>query len=230
MLVFLFLITFLIIILYSIEKIKFPESFTINSYIDKFDINKVYEFDNFLSNDECNRIILLAEGRLSYSKVICPTGLCKDINHRTSSNAFVKDTADPVCTKITNSVEKILGIPKNHFEDLQIVKYNAGELYKPHWDACVGSKGTCDEFIKSAGQRVATFIIYLNDNFEKGETYFPKRDISFKPVRGKAILFFNLERDNETILDNSLHAGLPPSHGTKWMCNKWIRVKQLTKN
>ena len=227
MLIFLFLIIFFIIIIYSIEKTSFSESFTVNSCIDKFDINKIYEYENFLSIEECNKIILLSQGKLSYSKVLCPTGLCKDTKHRTSSNTFIKDSADPVCLKISNLVEKILGIPKNHYEDLQIVKYDAGEMYKPHWDACVGSKGTCDDFIKSAGQRVATFIIYLNDNFEKGETFFPKKNLSFKPVRGKALLFFNLERDNITILNNSLHAGQPPSHGTKWMCNKWIRVKQL---
>ena len=224
------LISFLILIYVYVNIYnKYPVKVNHEYFVNSFDINKVYEYPNFLTQDECNKIIQLASDRVKHSEVLCPTGLCKDTKWRTSSNAFINDSEDNICLKISNTVEKITNINKDYYEDLQVVKYDAGQLYKPHWDACVGSQGTCDNFIKHAGQRLATFIIYLNDNFEKGETFFPKRNITIKPVTGKAILFFNLEKDNVTILDNSLHAGLPPSKGIKWMCNKWIRVKKFVK-
>ena len=196
-------------------------------FVNSFDINKIYVYPNFLTQNECNKIIKLASDRVKHSEVLCSTGTCKDTKWRTSSNTFINDYEDNICLKISKTVEKITNINKDYFEDLQVVKYETGQLYRPHWDACVGDQEMCDNFINHAGQRLATFIIYLNDNFEKGGTYFPKRKITIKPVTGKAILFFNLEKDNVTILDKSLHAGLPPSKGIKWMCNKWIRVKKF---
>ena len=53
------------------------------------------------------------------------------------------------------------------------------------------------------------------------------RNIKIKPVKGKAALFFNLEKDNKTKLDDSFHAGLPPVTGVKWMCNVWVRLNKI---
>ena len=81
--------------------------------------------------------------------------------------------------------------------------------------------------MKMGGQRYATFLLYLNDDFTGGETGFPKRDIKVKPEKGKAALFFNLEKDNKNKLDDSYHAGLPPDTGVKWMCNVWVRMNKI---
>ena len=61
-----------------------------------------------------------------------------------------------------------------------------------------------------------------------GETKFPKRNIKTIPKTGKAVLFFNLNDDNTNRRDKSFHAGLPPTTGEKWMCNKWIRMNKHT--
>ena len=37
----------------------------------------------------------------------------------------------------------------------------------------------------------------------------------------------NLEEDNIKNKQTSLHAGLPPTTGEKWMCNAWIRVNDF---
>jgi len=187
-----------------------------------FNKDKIYEFPNFLSNEECDHIINKAKTLLKKSTVIGENGKFINDKFRTSSNTFLKDT-DPIIRNISDKVSSKIMIDKSHFEDLQVVHYQGGEEYKPHWDACVG-EGRCDEFLKRGGDRYATFILYLNDDLEDGETEFPKRNIKVKPEKGKAVLFFNLEDDNITHKDNSLHAGLPPTKGEKWMCNKWIRL------
>ena len=74
--------------------------------------------------------------------------------------------------------------------------------------------------------RFATFIIYLNDDFMQEKLSF-KHDFKAKPKTEKAVLFFNLNDDNTDQRVNSLHGGLPPTTGEKWMCNKWIRLKPL---
>lgn len=51
--------------------------------------------------------------------------------------------------------------------------------------------------------------------------------LKIRPKRGKAALFFNLESDGVTARKDSLHAGLPPTSGEKWLCNKWIRTGSI---
>ena len=44
---------------------------------------------------------------------------------------------------------------------------------------------SCQDFLKRGGNRYATFLLYLNDDFEDGETYFPLRNKKIKPEKGK---------------------------------------------
>lgn len=215
-------IIYLILGILSIYFIFFYETDELN--INNYDKDEIYEFKNFLSDEECLYIINKSRPLIKKSKVIGEKGKnVDDNNFRTSSNTFLKDEDDEIIKQISERIEKKISINKDHFEDLQVVHYQGGEQYKPHWDACVG-EGRCDSFLKKGGDRYATFILYLNDDFDAGETEFPKLNKKVKPEKGKVVLFFNLNDDNKTYKENSLHAGLPPENGEKWMCNKWIRV------
>ena len=111
-----------------------------------------------------------------------------------------------------------------------MVQYKPGQLYEAHWDACDPKKDErCNLDVLKGGLRFATFIIYLNDNIEGGETEFPLINKKIKPEKGKGILFFNLEKDLLNRRELSKHAGLPPTRGEKWMCNKWIRLNKFMK-
>ena len=37
----------------------------------------------------------------------------------------------------------------------------------------------------------------------------------------------NLNNDLSGRKENSKHAGLPPTTGEKWMCNKWLRLNKF---
>jgi len=195
-------------------------------YITEFDINKIYEYPNILSDKQCNEIISLAKPLIRPSPVIGEGGAnVPDKVFRTSHNTFI--TRDhKVVQDIYDKLSKIIGIKSDHFEQLQVVRYEPGQQYKAHWDAC-WEDHKCVEFLKQGGQRYATFLLYLNDDFTGGETEFPHRNIKIKPVKGKAALFFNLEKDNKTKLEDSFHAGLPPTSGIKWLCNVWIRLNKI---
>jgi len=203
------------------EEVNGNEYEELNKY--GYDKDIVHEFSNFLTTEECDYIINSASPNMKKSKVICEGGVyCDNKSSRTSSNTFISDN-DPIINKISQRISEKVGIGSNHFEKLQVVHYKGGEQYKPHWDACVG-EGRCDNFVANGGDRYATFILYLNDDFEEGETEFPHLNIKIKPEKGKGVLFYNLDDDNITYKKSSMHAGLPPKNGEKWMCNKWIRV------
>ena len=105
---------------------------------------------------------------------------------RTSHQVFLSDKY-PVVQDIYDKLSNIIGIDKDHFEQLQVVRYKPGQLYKEHWDAC-WEKDKCQDFVKRGGNRYATFLLYLNDDFEGGETYFPLRNIKIKPEKVDIIL------------------------------------------
>ena len=190
----------------------------------RYDRDKIYEFDNILTVDECSKIIDMASPNIKKSTV-----LSTNPNHpgRTSSHVFLKTNHD-LLQKIDNIVYSYLKIPIEHYEDLQVVNYKSTQRYNAHYDACDPSEEICKQDTDRLGSlRYATFIIYLNDNFTGGETEFPKHNFKAKPKTGKAVLFFNLNDDNTNRRENSFHGGLPPIVGEKWMCNKWIRLKPI---
>lgn len=90
-------------------------------------------------------------------------------------------------------------------------------------DACVGNNEFCNTMNSFVGPRYITFLIYLNDNFEGGHTNFPNINKSIIPQKGKAVLFYNVNKDG-SIIPESLHQGSHIINGTKWIANKWIRL------
>ncbi len=199
----------------------------IKQCMNKYDINEIYEFPNFLSEEECNNIIKLSNGKLNRSRVINDSEKQGVSEVRTSTNTFL-DNEEPLMKKIDDKIYDIIGINKNNYEKLQVVNYKPGQFYKAHWDACDPNKDPrCINDVKKGGLRFATFIIYLNDDMKGGETEFPLINKKIKPELGKGVLFFNLNEDLKGRRELSKHAGLPPETGEKWMCNKWIRLEKF---
>ena len=191
----------------------------------KYNINEIYEFPNLLSHEECDKIIEISKPFLKKSTVIGAITSNDISRERTSSNAFISPNIDPVISKIDNIVHSIIGIDIDNYEKLQVVNYTPGQLYNAHWDACDPLKDErCHNDVKNGGLRFATFIIYLNDDMEGGQTEFPLINKRIEPQKGKGVLFFNLNEDLKGRRELSKHAGLPPTKGEKWMCNKWIRL------
>lgn len=222
------IITIIVLILGIVILLCISRNVTKNVISEGFSDKQTLHFiPNFISDEDCNTIIQLAENEMTRSDVMCKHGKTCISDYRTSSNTFLKDSDNPVVEKITQKIESIMGINREKFEDLQVVKYNLTQEYKEHYDACVGEEDVCKEFLLNGGQRYATIIIYLNDDFEGGETYFPNLKQKVKPKKGNAVLFFGLKNDNITPRLESLHAGLTVTKGIKYICNKWIRVEKF---
>lgn len=226
-----YFILFLVILLLYVVYILYNEYYESISPIDlcskMYDREKIYEFDNLLTRDECNQIIEMAKPNLAKSTV-----MSKEVIHpgRTSSHVFLSTTND-LLRKIDNIVYSYLKIPIENYETLQVVNYKPTQKYDAHYDTCDPNDKICIDDTKRMGSlRYATFIIYLNDNFTGGETEFPKKNIKTIPKIGRGVLFFNLNDNNTNRRLNSFHAGLPPTTGEKWMSNKWIRLKKITDN
>ena len=63
--------------------------------------------------------------------------------------------------------------------------------------------------------------------YEGGETDFPRISFRFKGKRGDALLFSNTDPAGAPDYD-TVHAGLPPTSGEKWLLSQWIRSRPMT--
>ncbi|XP_026455965.1 probable prolyl 4-hydroxylase 3 [Papaver somniferum] len=201
---------------------------------------RAYVYHNFLSEEECNYLIDLAKPHMEKSTVVdSETGKSKDSRVRTSSGTFLKRGQDKIIRSIEKRIADFTFIPETHGEGLQILHYEVGQKYEPHYDYFLDAFNT-----KNGGQRIATVLMYLSDVEEGGETVFPaakgnissvpwwnelsecgKKGLSVKPRMGDALLFWSM-RPDASLDPSSLHGGCPVISGNKWSSTKWIHVDE----
>ena len=102
------------------------------------------------------------------------------------------------------------------------MRYHPGEFYKPHHDYY----NACETWMN--GNRHFTFLIYLNDVDEGGETGFPRLNISVTPTAYSALVF-NDVLDNGEPDERTLHAGEPTGH-EKWIAQLWLHERPYKPN
>ena len=174
-----------------------------------------------LTPEDCLQLIRDAEPRFQRSTVNSKDAKITDI--RTSQTAWIRASENPVARKLVLKASQMTGVlDPGKFEDVQVARYLPGQEYRPHYDACVSEKH-CPEGAQRLHRR-ATFLTYLSDDFEGGETAFPKLDYKVRPVRGSAILFYNTNPGMTEEISESLHGGLPVRRGTKYIATVWVNA------
>ncbi|RZJ96949.1 MAG: 2OG-Fe(II) oxygenase [Brevundimonas sp.] len=165
-----------------------------------------------------------AEGRLDALRVYDATGggVRTDEIRTSRGTGFGLLETDGVISLVRARMAAACGLALAHFEAPNVLNYQVGQQYRPHYDYIDPQAPALAEALARQGQRTATFLLYLNDDYEGGETAFPELDWSFKAKAGDALLFFNTDADGRPV-PASLHAGLPPTSGEKWLLSQWIR-------
>ncbi|CAN8264029.1 unnamed protein product [Cochlearia groenlandica] len=197
-------------------------------------------YHNFLTKEECNYLIELAKPHMEKSTVVDEkTGKSTDSRVRTSSGTFLARGRDKTVREIEKRISDFTFIPVDHGEGLQVLHYEIGQKYEPHYDYFMDEYNT-----RNGGQRIATVLMYLSDVEEGGETVFPaakgnysavpwwnelsecgKGGLSVKPKMGDALLFWSMTPD-ATLDPSSLHGGCAVIKGNKWSSTKWMRVHE----
>jgi len=181
---------------------------------------KVY--NDFLSDEECRHIIELSEARFSRSKLMDNENIVD--YGRTSYSAELVLPNDPILDDIRSRAAKLIDIPPTNFEYFQCVSYERTQEYMSHFDTFDEHTENGRRTIEQNGQRKYTLLVYLNDAFEGGSTYFPNLDVKIQPKKGRVVVFNNLDH-NEKVLSAAYHAGLPVTTGRKYALNIWVRTK-----
>lgn len=191
------------------------------------DSPRIFTIENFLSHEECDYLIKKAKPNLIRSRVLGQAAGENVIDRaRTSSGAFISSRGDPIMQRIEKRIQQITNIPVENGEDFHILHYEHEQEYLPHFDFFDGSYPAGKACLARGGQRIASFILYLNDTEEGGETIFPNADKAVSAVKGNAVLFYNCLPSGE-VDTMSLHGGAPVKKGEKWIATKWLRARRF---
>lgn len=189
---------------------------------------RIFMLRGFLSDKECNHMIKISNPNLLASEVVDENKTGQTISKsRTSRGFFISDDwKDPISIKIEKRIAKLTNMPIENGESLYVLCYEIGKEFMPHHDYFDPNTPGGAECLLRGGQRIATVIMYLNTPEEGGETLFPEANISIKPRKGDAVLFYNCTPEG-MVDPNSLHAGSPVIAGEKWIMTKWIREREF---
>ena len=176
----------------------------------------------------CAWLVERARPRLRRALIYSGTAV-GDIRHemRTNSAAVCHlGQMDLVNVVVQYRVAAACGVPVDNLEGPTVLHYAAGEQITEHTDFLNPHMACYAEEIATRGERCYTVLTYLNDHYDGGETDFPLLGVRHKAHRGDGLLFANAlpsgERD-----PRSVHAGLPPTRGEKWVLSQFVRTRAV---
>jgi Rps23 Pro-64 3,4-dihydroxylase Tpa1-like proline 4-hydroxylase len=156
----------------------------------------------FLTPEDCNTLI-------NYNSEFTQSLFVGSSNNINSVTKLINKNSYEISSILKKFSEKF-PIHKEKFEDLRVVKYTKGGFIPVHTD------------YGSSNIRTHTILMYLNENYEGGETEFPNLNKQFKLNTGDILYFPNYDsHGNPTVL--ALHQGNVVKSGEKLICNLWIK-------
>ena len=157
--------------------------------------------DNLLTQDECDNLIKTGENSgFELSSIRTGKGdvIREDIRNNSrvilDDKSFANELFDKIKGNLPKEVDgwKLKGLN----EQVKIYKYTEGQQFKMHRDA---------PYVRNENERsFFTMMVYLNEGFEGGDTFF--MDGSIIPKTGNCLIFWQ----------DQLHAGVEVTKGVKY--------------
>ncbi|MBS0386336.1 MAG: 2OG-Fe(II) oxygenase [Proteobacteria bacterium] len=189
---------------------------------------RLFTAENFLPNAACEWLIQQGGERLHRALVRTGSTSSSEEEGRTNSVAGSSMLEPDLVMQLARlRIAAAIGQSVSQLEPTNILHYDVGQEYKPHYD--IIRPEDLHDFeadLRAHGQRLVTVLVYLNEGYEGGETGFPRLERRFKGKPGDALIFWNLSAAGDLERD-SLHAGLPVTRGEKWLLSQWVRQRPL---
>jgi prolyl 4-hydroxylase len=162
----------------------------------------IYTVFDYLSPAECAACIMDSEAcRYEEATIVTRKGAILDTAVRNNARVIRDDQtfADFLWQRLREHLPAFIdgrqAVGLN--ERFRFYRYEPGQYFAGHTDG---------PFRRESGQlSLLTFMVYLNDDFEGGETAFP--DLVVSPRRGMALVFRH----------ELFHEGRPVAHGKKYV-------------
>lgn len=182
-----------------------------------------------LSPDICRHLIALGVPHLARATVrLREGGDGRRDEERTNRSAFFSAaTTDCVAAMARETIAALMGVSAGRLEPASLLHYRPGEAFAEHFDAFTPDFADGAAEMARLGQRVLTVIVYLNEDYDGGETAFPRIGVRHRGKTGDALAWSNA-KPNRQVEPLSLHAGLATTAGEKWVLSQWIRDRDCS--
>ena len=137
-----------------------------------------------------------------------------------SDSLFIYRGQEPLIDELSSRVQSRFGLHDTHGTAWQYLTYGEAGTdygYADHTDCEMRNE------LHEAGTRIATVLVYLTDDFDGGETDFPRIDLATTAPAGGGLLFYSFGPGwggTRCALD-SLHRSNTVTRGTKAVLQRW---------
>ncbi len=188
----------------------------------------VVEFPHYLTNDEVNELIRIAQVEGYRIEDEHPKHI-RDVNVTNCDS--IRCMRQPIVTELYRRVSEFTGFHPNNFESMEFIDYGPGQHYVWHADEYSWKHPIQDPLAVLAGPRLLTMFHYLSDVDEGGETAFAGLDTTGKtkrlaviPQKGKLIMWANMQSHWRFHDPTAIHSALPVRKGRKLAGTLWVHA------
>jgi hypothetical protein len=185
-----------------------------------WDWPKIWTAENFTTPELCAWLVSRAKDKLRPSMmfngqrpVFLASRTCSDFAFTLVDGGVVL-----LLLRIRISVATTLSIEQ--MEPPQIFHYALGQEIKAHYDSLYDKEHPYGRDGTYQGDRLATFLMYLNDDYEGGDLDFVKVGFTYKGKTGDGIFFASMREGKPD--PQSLHGARPVTKGEKFILSQWI--------
>ncbi|PJJ60979.1 prolyl hydroxylase family protein [Hymenobacter chitinivorans] len=172
--------------------------------------NSIFLIEDFLTRQECLEYIALSE-TLGYELAAVNTAAGARVKPHIRNNSRAFYQSEDLATRLWDQVRPFVpaqlgpGHACGLNELFRFYRYQRGHQFRGHFDG---------SYQRSATEASCfTFMVYLNDNFQGGDTTF--RDLRVQPRQGMALVF----------LHSLYHAGSEVTQGVKYVLRSDIMYR-----
>lgn len=187
---------------------------------------RIYTSAKFTTPEVCDWLMSRCIGRLRPSMMF--DGQKSNFNATRTCSDFVFDmvSSGVILVLIRIKISLATGQAVPQMEPPQIFHYALGQEIKPHHDFLYDGEHAYGHEGGYEGDRKATFLLYLNDDYEGGDLEFVYPKIKHRGKKGDGIFFASMKDGKPD--PESLHGALPITKGEKYILSQWIHDRPFT--
>ncbi|MBV9990835.1 MAG: 2OG-Fe(II) oxygenase [Alphaproteobacteria bacterium] len=191
-----------------------------------FDWPKIWIAEGFATPELCRFLIGRGLGKFKPSLMFDGQKAAFRATRNCSDFPFTVVDGGVVLLLMRIRVSLLTNLKPEQFEPPQIFHYALGQEIKPHYDSLYDEKHAYGRDGTYEGDRLATFLMYLNDDYEGGDLVFTKVGFTYKGKTGDGIFFASMREGKPDRM--SLHGAGPITRGEKYILSQWIHDRPFT--
>ena len=185
-----------------------------------WDWPKIWIAEKLATRELCAWLIERGQGKFTPSMMF--TGQ-KAVFHATrtcSDFSFSLIEGGVMMLLLRTRVSLLTGLGTEQMEPPQIFHYATGQGIDAHYDSLYDGKTAYGREGNYHGDRLATLLMYLNDDYDGGVLQFVKVGYEYRGATGDAIFFASLRGGKFD--EKAFHGATTVTRGEKYILSQWI--------